>query len=216
MITVFRVACCDGYWPSKPYQGINLDSRVFQTEAERFDYNAKYHCFEGVPKNDWNPAPIEPTGYLGKPLRLPSTKKLPEPDVWGIYDGAFAVWTEFLKKNPELERILTRAGQLLMQPFKDKELTICNILVCVNCIDEERTLYHGPLKVVQCPFFVPTELPESKLFKIPQSPTKIFAWEDSDSIDPQNDFKAWVEKRKLTNIYFLPAWSETEGIIRQK
>jgi hypothetical protein len=207
MITVYRVKCVDGSWPgSKPYQGIVLDERVFKTEAERVQYHMKYHYFEGVRKTDWNPAPMEPW-----------PKKLPEPDIWYFDNGAFAVWAELLKKIPALERILNRAGQLLPQPFKGKELVICNILECVNCIDEEKTQYPipGTRRGVPIPYFVTSALPKSALFKIPQAPTQIFAWEDSNSIDPENDFKACVEKHKLTSIYFRPAWSEAEGVIRR-
>jgi hypothetical protein len=177
---------------------------VFKTEAERVDYRKKHHYFRGVPKTDWNPAPM-----------APDPKSLPEPDVWRFGYGAFAVGTELLKKIPALERILSRAGQLLPQPFKGKELTICNILECVNCIDEEKTQYPEPVerKGVPFPFFVTSALPKSTLFKIPLVPTDIFAWEDSSSIDPENDFKACAEKHKLTSVYFRPAWTETGGII---
>jgi hypothetical protein len=183
-----------------------LDWNVFKTEAERVNYYMKHHYFEGVPKTDWNPAPME----LWR-------KSLPKPDVWGFGNGAFAVWAELLKKIPALERILSRAGQLLPQPFKGKELTICNILECVDCIDEDKTLYarSDVRKGVSLPFFVKSALPKSTLFKIPQAPTDIFAWEDSSSIDPENDFKVCVEKHKLTSIYFHPVWSETDGVIRR-
>jgi hypothetical protein len=206
MIKVYRVKCVDGSWPgSKPYQRISLDRNVFDTEAERVNYRKKHHCFEGVPKIDWNPAPM-----------TPDPKSLPEPDVWNFGNGAFAVWAELLTKIPALERILSCAGQLLPQPFKGKELTICNVLECVDCIDEEKTLYANSVlrKGVSLPFFVKSTLPISKLFKIPQAPTQIFAWENSSSIDPENDFKACVEKHKLTSIYFHPVWSETDGIIK--
>jgi hypothetical protein len=206
MVTVYSVKCVDGSWPdSKPYQRISLDRNVFKTETERVNYRSKHHYFEGVPKTDWNPAPM-----------APYPKSLQEPDVWSFFNGAFAVWTELLNKIPALEQILNRAGQLLPQPFKGKELTICNILECVDCIDEEKTLYarSDVRKGISRPFFVKSALPKSTLFKIPQAPTDVFAWEDSSSTNPETEFKACVEKHKLTSIYFRPVWSETEGVIR--
>ena len=207
MIKVFRVETVDGPWNEKSYQTMVLDSRVFKTEAERVAYCHKHLWFTGAPVKDWNPPPLEP--YL---------KSRPEPDIWYYYNGAIAVWKALLSKIPELETILMRAGQLLPQPFKGKELTICNITECVECIDAEKSdwIFHpaGKRITVRRPFFIADKLPKSTLFKIPQAPMQIFTWEKDQNAE--QEFKACAEKHKLTSVYFIPIWSEEGGIISNK
>ena len=156
---------------------------------------------------EWSPPEMK-SSY---PLR-------PEPDFWSIEvnAGAFAAGDRAMEIASSF---LVIAGQLLPLPYKEQELTICNILECVDCIDEDRSKWHlHPTDrrrlSTKRPFFTTAEMPRSTLFKIPQAPMDIFVWEQT--CEPADEFKACVEENKLTGLAFEPVWSEEEGIIPYK
>jgi hypothetical protein len=147
----------------------------------------------------------------------PSRKK---PDFWNVGCGhAFAVGERAFKGASRLDEILAKAGQLLPLPFQHQTLTVCNILAHEGCIDEEKSGWvirkrDGKRVRPDCPFFIAGSLPESSLFKISQSPGTMFAWEKDQN--PEQEFKACVEKNKLKGLNFSPIWSEEEGIISKQ
>jgi hypothetical protein len=209
MIKVFRVIPSDVDWiAEEKYQTLILDHNVFKTEAERAAYSIKHLEFRGFPITEWNPPPMMPL--------YPSRKK---PDFWSADGTAFAVGERALKNTPGLDRMLAKAGQLLQLPFLRQTLTVCNILAHKGCIDEEKSEWvirklDGQRVDVERPCFIAAYLPESSLFKISQAPRRIFTWEKDQN--PEQEFKASVEKNKLTGLNFFPIWSEQDGIIRKK
>jgi hypothetical protein len=210
MIKVFKVVLSDVDWITKEkYQSLILDHNVFKTEAERVAYVDKHLDFRGVPITEWNPPPMIPLH--------PSRKK---PDFWNpSYGQAFAVGERAFKNTLGLDKMLTKAGQLLPLSFQHQTLTVCNILALEGCIDEEKSgwvirQYDGKRVRPDRPFFIAGSLPESSLFKISQSPGTMYAWEKDQN--PEQEFKACVEKNKLTGLNFFKIWSEEEGIISKK
>jgi hypothetical protein len=210
VIKIFRVVSSDSNSiTEEKYQTLILDHNVFKTEAERVAYVDKHLDFRGISITEWNPPPMMPL--------YPSRKK---PDFWHIgYGHAFAVGERVFKNTSGLDKMLAKAGQLLPLPFQNQTLTVCNILAHEGCIDEEKSgwvirQYDGIRVRPDRPFFIAGSLPESSLFKISQSPGTMFAWEKDQ--DPEQEFKACVEKNKLTGLNFSPIWSEEEGIISKK
>jgi hypothetical protein len=191
------------------YQTLYLSKRGFKDDLEIGEYLRKHFKFAGVPIKDWHP----PEMRSPYPLHI-------APDFWSLdtNTGAFAAGSKAMEIR-ELNNIFLDAGQLLPLPFKGEELTICNILECVDCIDEEKTEWHLEARTKKRlspkrPFFVERELPHSSLFKIYQDPRQIYVWERNR--DPECEFKACVEANKLTGLKFEPMWSEEEGIIPYK
>jgi hypothetical protein len=165
--------------------------------------------FKGLPFHEWNP----PEMRSPYPLHI-------APDFWrlGTGRGAFAAGPKALAIG-SVNDILLAAGQLLPLPFNGQELMICNILECVDCIDEDKSEWQLKAKTnirlfPTRPFFEWDWIPRSTLFKIPQCPWDIFTWEHH--YDPESEFKACVEANKLTGLKFEPMWSQEEGIIPYK
>ena len=206
MLKVFKVWCVDTSDKfEEEYRDLLLDRRVYKTEAERYEYRENNLYFMGVRKKNWVP----PQLMSRYPLR-------PEPDFWNFGFGAFAVGEKALYNSSELERMLEDSGQLLPLPYNGQELKLVNILECVECIDKEKTEWNihprtAERVTARRPFFAAEDLPESTLFKIPQQPMDVYAWELHN--DPEFEFKACVEENKFTGIYFEPVWSEESGII---
>jgi hypothetical protein len=173
------------------FQYLAADDRKSKTDKEIQALQLSLY-FTGEPKKKWRPPKI----YVPYPKRL-------EPDIWstGIGNGAFAVNAKAFEK---LDALLEMAGELLEFSYKDQTLTICNILECIDCVDEDRSKWSldktGKRNFFVTPFFFMDALSESTLFKIPQSPVDMFCWEQSE--DPDSEFKACVEHHKLKGIKF--------------
>jgi hypothetical protein len=191
--------------PHEEYQVLRIDNRMFGSLEEYSKYTAARFTFAGVPIKDWSPPP----------MRSPYPKRA-VPDFWHISAaGVFAVGPQAL----EIVRgFVAKAGQLLPLPHKNQELTICNVLECVICIDEECSKWRfysarpEERVAIEIPFFITEKIPQSTLFKArhPQL-FSMYAWEES--CDPALEFKACVEQNKLTGLKFVPVWSEENGII---
>lgn len=189
------------------YRYLLINRRRFRTDAEFVDFKSKRFQFKGQPIKEWTPPAME--------VRYP---KFPAPDFWtlDIRSGAFGATSHAVGY---VEPFLLQAGQLLPLPIKGQVLTICHILECQHCIDEDKSEWHldpidGRRLNPERPFFVADEIPESTLFKIPEKPFDICTWEENQ--DPEGEFKACVEANKLTGLQFEPMWSEDEGIIPYK
>jgi hypothetical protein len=173
------------------FQYLQADDRRCKTDLEIQQLQLSLY-FKGEPKEKWHP----PKVYSPYPKRL-------EPDIWsmGIGNGAFGVTEKAFEK---LDAVLEMAGEILNLPYQNQTLTICNILECIDCVDEDRSKWtmdrHGKRKFLVSPYFFMDSLSESTLFKIPQSPIDIFCWEQSE--DPDSEFKACVEHHKLKGLKF--------------
>ena len=190
------------------FSHLRVDTRHCRTDEEALALEQVF-WFEGERCRGWK----APRVYIDYPKR-------PTPDFWqiGVNAGAFAVAEETLEQAAML---LEMAGELLPLPTKEGLLSICNILECVDCVDEERSerrLREWPGKpeknwtTIERPAFFPRAMPESTLFKIPQRPRDIYCWERD--ADPVGEFKAFVEANKLTGLRFRLVWCEERGIVQ--
>ena len=191
------------------YQHLFVDERKYQNAGELRLAMDRLH-FIGRPKPDWMP----PEMWSQYPLHI-------APDIWMIctLSGAFAVEPKPIMNIEVLEPMLRQAGEMLPLFYKGRTLIICNILECVDCIDEDKSEWYCRPNTQERlyperPFFVRGQLPRSTLFKIPQKPLDIYTWEYDH--DPETEFKAWVEENGLTGLKFEPMWSDEEGIIPYK
>jgi hypothetical protein len=191
------------------YRRVALNRGKFGSSTEFVQYRKTHLKFKGVPIKDWE-APDVKADYPA----------FPAPDFWSVFGGiggcgAFATG---LKAIDYVEVILAKAGQLLYLPFQGETLTICNVLECQDCIDEDKSEWYvtpdGRRGYPTRPFFLPDEVPGSNIFKIPQVIDDIYTWEVDG--DPEDEFKACVEANGLTGLYFEPVWSDEEGIIPYK
>lgn len=195
-MNIYQVWCGFG----NRFQGFLLD----QPELLSAEQHHRISTFDGRPRTTWVP----PRVYSRYP-------KKEEPDFWSfdVGSGAFAV-------RPEAVRLvypfLAEAGELLPLPFKGREFLVCNILECVDALDEAKTEAwrigpSGEKYAPKHPFFIPSHLSHSTLFKIPQLPINIYCLEESEV--PEDEFKACVEANKLTGLTFELVWSEEHGIV---
>ncbi len=134
-----------------------------------------------------------------------------EPDIWEIHGkGAFAVTPEAAMT---LDMFLEMAGEQLPLPYQGKELIICNILQCLNCVDEEHSewrLRKGERIRLLKPAFFPQCMEASTLFKIPQLRENIYCWEKAE--DPESEFRACVLENNLKGLRFELVWEGDERL----
>jgi hypothetical protein len=186
-----------------------LSDRAFETEEAMLAYASDKFRFDGVPVDEKTWVPPEMRVFY---------PRFPAPDFWHLWMncGAFGVKPHAIGI---VEPFLLQAGQLLPLPIKGVNLSICNILECQHCIDEEKSEWQlhpidGRRTTIRRPFFVAKDIPESSLFKIPELPLEIYTWEEN--ADPEQEFKACVEANNLPGLIFEPMWSEESGIIPYK
>ena len=180
--------------------------KIFEVncDAERYQYllwdtrgkkTFQFPDFDGarVEGNSWPPAEV----YSLYPKRR-------TPDIWGldIASGAIAMGT---KAFDTLECFVEMAGEALPLGYVSEQLMVVNILECLNCLDEEKSLWrkyppHIKQKVLEMPCIRSDRLTTSTLFKSAHNPRRIFCWEEE--ADPEYEFKACVEANKLTGLLF--------------
>jgi len=131
----------------------------------------------------------------------------PVPDIWELKGtGAFAVPP---KAASTLGLFLEMGCQVLPLPYKGKEFSLCNVMCCIECVDEEHSewVLHPKTKErarLKKPVFYPDCVDESTLFKIPQLPLEIYCWEKA--YDPDCEFRACIIEKKLKGLRFDLAW----------
>jgi hypothetical protein len=159
-----------------------------------------FECKPKLPR--WKP----PSMYCPDPLS-------PAPDFWYIGGGSgIAVSSAAF---PKVQTQFEMAGELLPLPFEGGELTLLNVLVCINCLDHDkctwvktkdgRRLFPNPYQDGAYVFH-PDRFAESTLFKIPEMhKSTVLCIERED--DPETEFKAAVEHHKLTGLAFKELWA---------
>ena len=152
--------------------------------------------------DQWTPPPV----YSHKPL-------LDLPDFWHLYGCAGIVATE--KAMEIVEYLFLRAGELLPLPFKDSVLTVLNVTEVYDCIDPSNVVTR-PSGAISEYAFLPHRLPESSLFKIPET-----SWVEVlcvEGVVPLEEGFRWlVESSGLQGLRFVELWrgyggSETSGL----
>lgn len=189
--------------PGQRYQQLEFDHQASLSRREALPFGGQAMTFDGVLVEEW-----------GCPVVMASDNAKPRPDFWSIkgVSGAFAIGDSAFEK---VSALLELAGQSLPIRLVDAELQICNILECIDCIDERLSEWkrgsNGERIEVIRPYFQYYDIGPSTLFKIPQKAASIYAWEEHK--DPDDEFKACVEEYKLTGLEFRAVWSESNGII---
>ncbi len=151
--------------------------------------------FRCKPKRaDWTP----PTVYCDNPAS-------DEGDFWSIGLGAGAFATTPAATDQVLE-FLEMAGELLDLPFENSKFSVLNVLECVNALDKQKTKFARPDGggMIKEFAFHSDRLPESTIFKIPETFTSILTVEGRD--DPETEFKPTVERLGLKGLIFQKLW----------
>lgn len=137
------------------YQALLADDKdIWRTPQLRLD---------GVPRQEgWVP----PNVYSDQP-------RLKSPDIWTLVGCSGLIFTPDAEMLEHLEVILGIAGELLPLPYQDETFLLLNILQVINCLDQDRTRWVGEdqgLRAAPKKYeFVADRIPESTLFKIPET-----------------------------------------------
>jgi hypothetical protein len=152
--------------------------------------------FGGQSKADsWIPQPV----FIDRPRAEP-------PDIWHLFGAAVLVMSRETIVN--LEPFVSAAGELLPLIVSgwNERLFALNILEDIDCIEpsayslDDLELY---------PHFIEHRLPESGLFKIPQTDTvDIFCLDRDEDLDT---FPGRIQAHGLRGIAFQRIWSTAEG-----
>jgi hypothetical protein len=171
------------------FQALLVDLPEEQTSVETW-------TFDGTPKaGSWTPLPV----YSDRP-------RLERPDVWHLVGAA--VLAMDAETIGSLEPFVRRAGELLELTRSDTRdlLYALNILEDIDCLDP--TAWDLD-KLFLCPRFLEHRLPETGLFKIPQSDTvDIFSVERTDDDD---SFRRRIDRLGLKGLTFRLVWSASAG-----
>jgi hypothetical protein len=104
------------------------------------------------------------------------------------------------------------AGEILDLPFEGRILKVLNVLRCINCLDHKKCKWVTDADGKRLfprgtgYAFRPERFDVSSIFKIPERhKSLVFCWERDG--DPEEEFKAAVEKHKLTGLKFVLRWS---------
>jgi hypothetical protein len=106
---------------------------------------------------------------------------------------------------PQLEMV----GELLPIKWVEGNGYLCNILKCSNCLNHEKTEWiYGeetkkPIRITKH-VFIPSLVPESTIFKIPERKATIYITEGIK--DPEDEFKFIVESNRLSGLSFKKVW----------
>jgi hypothetical protein len=142
--------------------------------------------FDGTPRaRSWQP----PAVYVDQ-LRLEV------PDIWTLVGAAVLIFDERIEEllGPELYRV----GELLPIFYQGQRLRLLNILLDINCLDPTRRDW----EVEPEPYvFIEHRLPESGLFKVPETDTaEILCVERDDDVEPS--FRHLVARYELSGLQF--------------
>ena len=103
-----------------------------------------------------------------------------------------------------LEMFAEMAGQLLPLPFNGETLMALNILVCLDCLDNDASEWKQMRttgnRLIVTPCIRSDRLTTSTLFKSAHNACEIYCWENE--ADPEYEFKACVEANGITGLFF--------------
>lgn len=147
--------------------------------------------FDGRPKSeDWS----VPSFQVYNP-------KLKKGAFIGIGPGTFGIWAEYLE---EVRSDWERSGEILPITVNGSEAFCLNVLEVCSCLDHERSMIEysknsGKVLGIDRFQFVESLVPESPLFKIPETArAKILV----PSFVEAEDFRSTVEDKGLAGLRF--------------
>ena len=185
-VKVFRVGFDVNHYQSITVDG---DDSFYASVSPMLEFN-------GTPKAEvWRPPPV----YSPFPrLRRPAFGTSP----W-VEPRSFSV-----KAVEILHDVLIGAGELLPLPCGDEELTVLNVTMDVDSLDVANTTFN--FGVPERYAFHAHRLPESTLFKIPQTDhAEVLCVEGM--LPPEDGFKGIVEREGLEGVTFTELWDRDEG-----
>lgn len=180
---------------------VRLDVNHYQSflPEEEGIWKSKILQMDCTPKADrWQPPKI----YVVNPAR-------PRGNFFRLCSGAFVADSEATEK---LRDLLEMAGELLPLEHKGENVSLLNVTECMNALDEERTEWElgkttgAKIRILRYAF-KPNRLPESSIFKIPETAKgEVLAIEGRS--DPEDEFKFRVERGNLKGLLFDELWSD--------
>ena len=112
----------------------------------------------------------------------------------------------------QLRSILEMAGELLPLSYGTADLSLVNVLECVNCLDQRKTEWMigkttgAKIRIIRY-HFDKSRLSESTLFKIPETAAgEVLCVQGLK--DPKDEFRSQVEAASLKGLIFEPLWSD--------
>lgn len=134
--------------------------------------------------------------------------KLRRGDFFG-FSGEFAVSPSAWER---CAMFLEMAGELLPLPYQKEKFAVLNVIECIDCVDDKKSEWqqYSTGRLLKKAVFDPSLFGESSLFKIPHTWVRTYCYETSG--DPETEFKAFVEKEKLTGLRFTPVWSNDKKL----
>jgi hypothetical protein len=156
-------------------------------------------------------------------LILDCTPRLAEWKAFGLYcfnpmqkkgDFSYMLPGSFIVREGVMEGISTfteMAGEQLPMSLQGETQYLINVTECVNSLDQDKTIFTTDpdsgirLGSIEKYSFYPNRFSESSLFKIPETRrTDVLTLERS--MDPEEEFKAYVEENKLSGLVFELLW----------
>ncbi len=149
--------------------------------------NLRFDC---TPQKNWVPPKVrvfDPTKPLG--------------DFLSFASGSLTVRAE---KLSAVRSSFEMAGEILKLDGQNATYWCLNVLVCVNCVDEDASEWFvdsksGKRITLKRPVFRRGFLAESSIFKVPQQPGSVYVWEDENE-----GFLFEYQTNKLTGLKFEP------------
>lgn len=180
--------------------------KIYRVNCLLDDYQSLEQDYEEPQNQEESVAFLERGRLLhrGQPVTEPLTPpevfsrrpKLPRPDFWMFQNyGALAMPPGAVEK---VRNFLEEAGELLPLPYKSETFSVLNVLRCVEYeIFPEKT--PGRLLLEQASGTIPLGL-----FRAIDR-TYLYASEEVGN--PDTEFKAFVEREKMTGLKFREVWN---------
>jgi hypothetical protein len=180
--TVFRIA-----FDASDYQTLTYDLKDPPIDLWHFDGRSRVAS--------WSPQPV----YIERP-------RLQRPDFWHLFGAAVIVMGP--PTIEALEPFITAAGELLplVVSGTNEELLALNVLEDIDCVDPAAYRLDD---LILDPHFLEHRLPESGIFKIPQTDTVDIYYVERDY--DTDSFRKRILDYGLRGIDFLRVWSSSEG-----
>ncbi len=161
--------------------------------------------FDGLPRLDsWNP----PRFYIQNPLKDKS-------NFFIVASGAFA-FDQTVREDPILSMFLEMAGEILPIELETGEpLYVLNVTQIGNALDQERSGFRkdpstGVVVTVEKYMFHANRLPESPIFKIPETRRAKVLTFAGRYANPDDEFYEPYHRSGFTGLKFQELWNSEE------